>query len=402
MNKLILLFKLIIKTKFSFNSPKENHLVIFDNVSENEIKKLIVNYKGFVLRVRSEHVNLIYLSPKILFRMFINIFKGDLWTVYLVSLIEIIKPKIVVTFIDNSFKFYNVAKILEDKAKFIAIQNAARYDLKETSTLYNSKKIPNDINKKIYIPEFLCFGDYEKDLYQEVGGIVKKFSPVGSVRLANFLSYIKDKKGNPEKYKSDICLISTTATGADKIFGDNSIESGIGNVSKYTVKFCKKNNKKLILALKRDSKINPMGHKTEMDFLKKHLNEDFEFAKKHILYRDAKDYSSYQAMFNSKVTVSAHSTIVREKMCLGGKVLSCNFTNSSMYDFPINGICFLKKCTFEEFESRLLEILRISNEDYFSKINNKSSYVMAFNKNISTIDIIKEKFESLGLVQKNN
>ena len=148
--------------------------------------------------------------------------------------------------------------------------------------------------------------------------------------------------------------------------------------------------------------INSAGYKIEMEFHKKYLKEDFEFAEKHILYRDAKNYSSYQAMFNSKVTVSAHSTILREKMCLGGKVLSCNFTNSNMYDFPINGICFLKKCTFEEFESRLLEILKISNEDYFSKINNKSSYVMAFNKNISTIDIIKEKFKSLGLVQKSN
>jgi len=83
MNKLILLFKLIIKTKFSFNSPKENHLVIFDNVSENEIKKLIVNFKGFVLRVRSDHVNLIYLSPKILFRMFINIFKLNIFSNFL-------------------------------------------------------------------------------------------------------------------------------------------------------------------------------------------------------------------------------------------------------------------------------------------------------------------------------
>jgi len=402
MHKLILLFKLIIKAKFSFNSPKENDLVIFDNVSENELKKLIVNYKTFILRARSEHVNLIYLSPKILLRIFINIFKGNLWTVYLVSLIEIIKPKIVVTFIDNSLKFYDVARLLDHKIKFIAIQNAARYDLKESLTLYNLKKISKDINKKIYIPEFLCFGDYEKDLYKEVGGTVKKFSPIGSVRLANFLSYIKDKKNNSEKYKSDICLISTTATGADKKFGDNSIESGIGNVSKYTVKFCKKHNKKLIFAIKRDMNINSAGYKIEMEFHKKYLKEDFEFAEKHILYRDAKNYSSYQAMFNSKVTVSAHSTILREKMCLGGKVLSCNFTNSNMYDFPINGICFLKKCTFEEFESRLLEILKISNEDYFSKINNKSSYVMAFNKNISTIDIIKEKFKSLGLVQKSN
>ena len=73
-----------------------------------------------------------------------NFSKGNLFTVYLVSLIELIEPKAVITNIDNSFKFSEVAKILEKKAIFIAVQNAKRYELLEFDYLYNKKKVKHN------------------------------------------------------------------------------------------------------------------------------------------------------------------------------------------------------------------------------------------------------------------
>ncbi len=55
--------------------------------------------------------------------------------------------------------------------------------------------------------------------------------------------------------------------------------------------------------------------------------------------------------------------------------------------------------SYEEFEKRLLEIYSISKESYFSKMDKKPDYVMRFNKNNSTINLIREKLLQLGVNQ---
>ena len=62
-------------------------------------------------------------------------------------------------------------------------------------------------------------------------------------------------------------------------------------------------------------------------------------------------------MIQSDIVVSNYSTMLREKLGLGGKILACNFVSPpSIYDFPRKGICSIEDCTFEEFEARLLII----------------------------------------------
>ena len=86
-------------------------------------------------------------------------------------------------------------------------------------------------------------------------------------------------------------------------------------------------------------------------------------------------------------------------MGTGGKILSCNLTKEDRYNFPVNGICTLNDCSYEEFEKRLLEIYSISKENYFSKIDKKPGYVMRFNKDNSTINLIREKLSQFGINQ---
>ena len=120
------------------------------------------------------------------------------------SLLEIINPKVVLTTIDNSYKFSDVARILDQKMTFIAIQNAARIDIHETKYLYEKKKIPSDFTEKLYIPNFLCFGQYEIDQYRNYKIKIKNFFKIGSLRLANFLHHIKKNNIVPKKIIYDI------------------------------------------------------------------------------------------------------------------------------------------------------------------------------------------------------
>ena len=105
---------------------------------------------------------------------------------------------------------------------------------------------------------------------------------------------------------------------------------------------------------------------------------------KHFLEKKTDDFTSFRAVLNSKIVVATASTLLRDKLGAGGKILSCNLTKLNIFDFPINGICTIHSCSYEEFEKRLLEIYSISKENFFSKIDKKPGYVMKFNENNST------------------
>ena len=115
-----------------------------------------------------------------------------------------------------------------------------------------------------------------------------------------------------------------------------------------------------------------------------------------ILNLEEKDrFTSYKVMFQSQVVVATYSTLLREYLGTGGKVLSCNMTSSDIFDFPIKGICSIKDCTFEEFEKKLSNIFSISQEEYFEKLGKDKNYLMEYDKEISTIEIIRKKIDSL-------
>ena len=173
MRKIILFFKLILRAKFIFKTPEKHDLIIFDEMSVIDLNICLSKFNFFVLETRLEATSKIYFSYKILKKIFRNYFRGNLFTVYLVSLIELIKPKAVITTIDNSFKFSDVAKILEEKTNFIAIQNASRLDLLEFNHFYNTKKTKHNLLKKFYIPNLFCFGEYERELYKQLDIKVK-------------------------------------------------------------------------------------------------------------------------------------------------------------------------------------------------------------------------------------
>ena len=110
----------------------------------------------------------------------------------------------------------------------------------------------------------------------------------------------------------------------------------------------------------------------EQFFYKQHLN-DVEF--NYLLSNSIEKYkySSYKAMFQSNIVVATYTTMLRENLGIGGKILSCNCTYSDVFDFPIEGICSIKNCNFQEFEKRLLEINSIPKENYFSRLS-KNKY----------------------------
>ena len=169
-------------------------------------------------------------------------------------------------------------------------------------------------------------------------------------------------------------------------------------MANYTVKFAKKFNHKFIFAAKRAKKsaLYPSDlYKKEINFFKTHLDkENFEFLLDNINPKE-NFFSSYTAIFQSKVAVGTQSTLLRDKIGVGEKILSCNLTGLKIQDFPINGICKINNCSYEQFEERLTEIMNIPINKYFEKIDKHKNYVMEFKNPFRTIDAIKEKIDKI-------
>lgn len=388
MKYFIFVLKIIFKIKIIFKDPKMYDLVIFDNESINELEAILKQRKYFILQTRINKIDKIYISLNII-RYFIKNYKNRISTAYFLSLLDIIKPKVIFTFIDNSFKFSEIAKLKHHKIKFVALQNGARYEHKEYHHLYKYKIIKNNYSKFFFVPYLLCYGEYEIDDFKKYNIKVKDFSVVGSLRVSNFLL---NKKKN-KKHSNDICLISD-AYAWDRVFDcyNSNLEKGIIKLVKFTIRFCTQYNLKMKLAL-RSYRTDLTNLNKEINFYKKYLTQiEYSFLFNSFYYREEKKrFRTYELMKNSKVVIGSISTTLRENLVINGKTLACNFTPTNTFDFPIKGLCFIKNCNYKSFEKRLLKVINITKNRYFSQINR--NYGINYDSNFSTIEKVNNKLD---------
>ena len=389
------------KITLNFKSPKYIPIVLFDGESLNHLKYLLTNYEYNILEVRPNRINEIFISVKFITKFFLNIFiisnksGKNLITIYSYTVLKMIKPKIVITSIDNHGQFSDLARLLDDEIQFLAVQNANRHDFAINLFKYENRIAKKNINNDLYLPHYFCFGQLEIDDCNLYKINVKNFYKYGSIGVANFFHYLNQNKIKLNKNKYDICLISEPAVGQNADFNQNSIEEGFAQIARFAIKFSRKHKLKFIFAgkrIKQTALVND-SYDSEINFYKKYLDKsDFDYLMNNL--NEKKDFlSSFQAIFESKVAVAAQSTLLRNKIGLNEKILACNLTNFKIYDFPINGVCTINNCNYEDFENRLQKILNMSIKDYFYNIDRDKSYIMTFDKELSTIDKIKKKID---------
>jgi surface carbohydrate biosynthesis protein len=385
---LLILIRLILKSKIQLKRLKKTDLIIFDEQSVFDLRNIIPNFNYFVLQTRSTNINKIYFNLEIFFKLIKN-YNGNIFTAYLTSIIQVVNPKIVITTIDNSIKFFEISKIFEKKIKFIAIQNAARYEIGMHKYLFHKKIVNYDLTKKFYITNFYCFGDHEIYHYKKNKVKVKQFKKVGSLRLENFIKYIRDKKIKTKKNKYDVCLISEYSIGKDILYQKKGIDKSFALVAKFTIQYCLKNKLKFCFALKRQK--NNEHNQMELKFYRDYLSPyEYKYLLKNSVQNDRKKFSSYRLIAESNVVVGLGSTLLRDKLALNGKILSLNLSRMNFFDFPIKGLCSLNKGGYSEFAKRLKTICKLTNAKYALKLSKKGSYLINFNKHYSAIETIKK------------
>jgi len=374
LRKFILLIKYMLSSKILFNKPQPHKVVIFDCESSRHIESVLHKFDYTILSTRAHKIKKIYITKKIIKFIVKNFFKRSLKQNYLIILVEETNPKVVITHIDNSTDFYILSKYFYKRIKFIAVQRSNR----ETKWL----KPPEC--KKIFIPEYLCFSNYDKYIYKLKKTDVKIFHTTGSMMASLAYKYAKDKKIkiNPEQY--DICLVGEAQP--PRKYGDgNHLEKlpyAVGTLAEYTHRFCKKHNLKLTFPAETYKKNK--DYQIAKNFYKGYLkNYNFKYIPQ------THNYSSYMNVMRSKVVVGVTSTLLRESLSFNKKVLCCNFTGHTydIFELPIKKNFILRKSSYDLFEKKLLKILLLSKKKYLNQIGKNKNYIMP--PSYQTVDYIQ-------------
>ena len=378
--KINIFFHLLMNSNFIFRRPENKKLIIFDCVNTHNLFQTISEKNYFILSTRINKIKNIYLSTNILFYILLNFFKRSLKQNYIIALIKNISPKLVLTNVENSSDFHIAAKAFENKKiKFLAIQTS---DLTGTNYLQKNKKE----SKIFYIPEFLCFSAYEKEIFTTSEKKIKIFNIVGSLMssLANEFVIKNNIKIIPDKY--DICLISEPVVDQnleEEFERTTDYFKAPGIVAEYVHRLCSKNNFKLIFSGKK--KLDDPNLEEEENYYKKYL-KSYNFK----IYQPLKNgYGTHLNIMQSKLIIGTSSTALREAFSFKKKVLSCNITNHPGINYPSGGLSVLNSSSYNDFEERVLKILSLDTEEYEKKLNKKMEFTMLPTTN--TANLIRNK-----------
>jgi surface carbohydrate biosynthesis protein len=351
-----------------WGNPVKSSVLIYEKTGSEELKKMIL--KEISTTVYTPDT--IYISKEIFYYFFKNIiFKSWLLlskekinfirlikNIYLFCIINYIKPKVVVTFVDNSYSFSMLSKYYK-KSAFFAIQNGTR----------TKRRL---LNNYIHLSNFFCFGEYERYYYKEMNKHVDNFIPIGSLRGSHFIHSIK--KANDIKYDlSMICQM--TDANFDNIEMKNRFIAIDSLLSLYV-----KENKLKIAILRRSNSI------TEETYYKQLYGDNAIM----ITY-DNSTMSTYRGMYNSEVIITYFSTCGREAFGWGSKVLFIDFSSTELDNYFGEGIWILRENSYSALKKRLDYVRSMPKDIYWSHVKEYAKYLMQYNLEFPTNNIIRDK-----------
>jgi len=373
--------------KISFRNFLKEKVVIFDEVGSRIIKKAVLNdIPCAIIHSRKE---IIHITLPLLFLMLKNAIRvltrprsvkltgvarstllGYIYKIYLLSCIDYIKPKVVLTFIDNSPVYFWISRMYNN-CEFYAIQNGIRTDAKR---LHYEK--PNDSGERsvnysagvMSMPHLFCFGKYEIDLYKKHAQNIDKFYPVGSLMGGYYKTCLAR---NSTKIDFDICLVSDQILSFPEGHILSGFELGVGYLHKLIHKYAAEEHLSCCIAMRASNK-----HDQEIE--KEYFINIFGNRATIIGRNETDMFTTYAAMDRSSVIVALNSTAVFEAFGWGKKALFCNLSGDDFNQLPLPEICTMNVNDYGIFKSKLDYLRRLDENEYRKITQSPARYLMNY------------------------
>ncbi len=358
----------LIRLRISFRILKEKKFLIFDAEESSHLFNYLKKNETEILNTRKEIINF-----WILLKCFFN-FKLS-YKYYLIFYIKTIKPKIIITLIDNNLFFYEIKKFYQ--CKTLSIQRGLRTEYNDIFSSYQEEK------KDLSCDAIFVWNEKLGKKYENL--IKTKIEVIGS-----FVNNI-EKKIEGEIIKRDILYISTFRPNKDekKIFKNLTWYDFIKNepsLLKYLNNYCKKFNRKLSVIGRYDESNG------EKDFFSKNFDNDLSFE----YVKNYNQRDTYNICSNANLIITIDSTLGYEMLARGKKVA---FFGLRPNLYPLNTRNFLypeisKKGKFwinteRLSENEFLEIINYLNTVKENDWHEEHNYIK---KNYISIDEGNNKF----------
>ena len=360
-------------TRLRFATPPAEAILVFDRSGLNWLEKSVL--QGLKFTVLETRFEVYYLTPAVVLGTLAAIrhlpwrylwavrfhprrVRGMLYMIYLLSCVSVLRPKVIVTFTDNDWKFQMISRIYFD-AEFFAIQNGVR---SKFNLLYDTPPAPHPANK-ISMPHLFCFGEVEPVTYREYGHQVDHFHPVGSIKASYYFNVIAPQR---PAIAFDICVVSQWTTSVMLGTAYPEIKRSLEIMDGYLARYVNERSRSLCVALRE-------SHPEEIAYYERH----YAGAAK-LIGQDTGAMSTYAAMDQSEVVVVLDSTAGREAYGAEKKVLFCNFTGHDMYDTPAHALSIVSEESYEAFNAKLDTIGLTSQQSFCTLTKAEARYLMSF------------------------
>ncbi len=297
---------ILLKAKYSFDKIKETEIVIYDKNGSEIFSELLYDKKYFILHTRFEKINI-----KIFLKSLLKY--GFKWKPinYSELFLQYLKPKYVVTFIDNDQNFWKL-KNKFNNIQTCFIQNGYRDNFND---FFDTNK---NFSKTLKVDKMFVFNN-------SIALEFKKYIQGETIVIGSFFN---NKYKRFKKIDKDILYISSWD---DEYSNYNNYEEYLlfHKVDKLAFELISK------FAEKYEFKLKVLGRKiksyNEEQFYK-NLNKNFIFLK-----RNTDRKYSYRAVDESKLIVGIDSTLAYESLSRGNKtfLISCrnDFIDGESFQF---------------------------------------------------------------------
>lgn len=296
------------------------------------------------------------------------------------AIISEIKPKVVITYIDNN-KFMGPLQTIFPNILFISVQNAMRW---ADYTYYPMKEYFN-------FPHYFGFGNRELELMETSNATVKKYYSVGSLKMGIFLSNFYNSR---KKHSFGNYILFISGYGSRLV---NSCDPEFAEIRMITKKICrnlikfkKENNVNIVIEMR--SNFNDEGYIDE----KKYFENIFGHNEVILNANQKELLSSYQTGMNASLIVSVRSALMYELLGLEKKILCIdyyrdmevfnkkyktkhtNFSRRFSKHKPLPDEIFLDNLEYDQFEKKAKALLNMNKITYSAKTKFARKFYMNF------------------------
>lgn len=96
------------------------------------------------------------------------------------------------------------------------------------------------------------------------------------------------------------------------------------------------------------------------------------------------EFATYRLADESAIALGVHTSVLWEQFGRGKKILACNFTGETIFQFPVDGPWYLTETTYDAFRDRLAMLRSLSVSEFEALVGDKGKHVIAYDRDNPT------------------